>query len=106
MVITRKSLHQTVLNEICEELSYATSTSPTQKLHSGTMQRILKQYKKEHPWLNCDKINFHYRKYKKDSSQSEQLLLVMITTRVNNKIMKSDQKIVDLNADLKVQLKL
>ena len=68
MVITRKSLHHSVLNEICKELSYATVTSPTQKLPYGTMKKILKQYKKDHPWLNHDKINFHYRKYKKDLS--------------------------------------
>ena len=54
MVIAWKSLHHTVLNKICEELSYATATSLTQKLPHGTFQRILKQYKKEHPWLNCN----------------------------------------------------
>ena len=32
MVVTRKSLHEIVLNQICEEMSYATATSPTQKL--------------------------------------------------------------------------
>ena len=69
MVVTRKSLHKIVLNKICEEMSYATATSPTQKLPYGTMQRILKQYTKDHPWLNRDKINFHYRKFKKDPLQ-------------------------------------
>ena len=66
MVATRKSLHEIVLNQICEEMSYATAMSPTQKLPYGTMQRILKQYTKDHPWLNRDKINFHYRKFKND----------------------------------------
>lgn len=66
MVVTRKSLHKIVLNQIYEEMSYATATSPTQKLPYGTMQRILKQYTKDHPWLNRDKINFHYRKFKND----------------------------------------
>ncbi len=32
MVITRKFLHETVLNKIYDEMSYATVTSPTQKL--------------------------------------------------------------------------
>ena len=92
-MITRKSLHQTVLNKICEELSYATATSPTQKLPYGTMQRILKQYKKEHPWLNRDKINFHYRKYKKDPSRSDGSVSAIVTGNDNNSCESQDQEV-------------
>ena len=84
MALTRKSLHRTVLDKICEEMSYATSTNPKGILPHGTMTRILKQYKKEHPWLNRDKINFHYGKFKKDPSRSAVTVPVIDTGSESN----------------------
>ena len=31
---------------------------------------MLEQYRKEYPWVNRDKINYHYKKYKSDSTVS------------------------------------
>ena len=115
MVVTRKSLHKIVLNKICEEMSYATATSPTQKLPYGTMQRILKQYTKDHPWLNRDKINFHYRKFKTDPLRCALNVPVIdtgsdISAWKQQKNRKLDQKLVvilvDSKVDQKEQLKL
>ena len=55
------------------------------------MQRIIKQYKKEHPWLNCDKINFQYRKYKKDPSRSDGSTIV--TGNYNNSCEQQDHEV-------------
>ena len=44
----------------------------------------LKQQMKDHSWLNHDKINFHYGKFKKDPSRSAVTVPVIDTGSESN----------------------
>ena len=64
MVITRKSLRENVLNNICFELDNLSKQTKNGRVPYGAVSRILKENLTDNPWLNRDKINFAYKKYK------------------------------------------
>ena len=64
MVITRKSLRDNVLNNICYEMDYLAKTTKNGRVPYGNVGRLLEDNKVDNPWLTRDKINFAYKKYK------------------------------------------
>ena len=65
MVITRKSLQNNVLDRICHKMLYLSRTNVTGKVPYGISRRLILDNQIENPCLTRDKMNFHYRKYKK-----------------------------------------
>ena len=53
-----------LVQQNCEEMLCAQSTSASgQKVPWGTVTRIINESNEDFPWLNCNIINFAYKKY-------------------------------------------
>ena len=57
MVLTRKSLRENVLNNICSELDRLSKTTNNGRVPYGAVSRILEENIVDNPWINRDKIN-------------------------------------------------